>query len=241
MGRIPDPAKIHAARREMVGALAIRLGEGLRKLYEALDDGLPFTPSAAQAGRRALRLAALALLTRRDGGKLAAAAYAGAASMTEEIGALSALLEVREGRAELEAFATRWGHDGNVMDKWFALQIAHAEPAEAAELTDRLTQRADFDWKNPNRFRSVVGALSANHAGFHHRSGAGYKLVADWLIRLDPLNPQTAARMSTAFETWPRYDATRRGLAKAELARILAAPGLSGDLQEMAERMLAAG
>ncbi|MCU0827287.1 MAG: aminopeptidase N [Tabrizicola sp.] len=241
MGRIPDPAKIHAARREMVGALAIRLGDGLRKLYEALDDGLPFTPSAAQAGRRALRLAALALLTRRDGGKLAAAAYAKAASMTEEIGALSALLDVREGRAELEAFAARWGHDGNVMDKWFALQIAHAEPGEAAEVTDRLTQRADFDWKNPNRFRSVVGALSANHAGFHHRSGAGYRLVADWLIRLDPLNPQTAARMSTAFETWPRYDAARRAMAKAELSRILAAPGLSGDLQEMVERMLAAG
>ena len=241
MGRVPDPAKIHTARREMAGALAVRLGEGLSRLYRELDDGAPFSPSAEQAGRRALRLAALALLTRRDGGKLAAAAYAGARSMTEEIGALSALLDIREGQAELEAFAGRWGRDANVMDKWFALQIAHAEPAEAAELTARLTGREDFDWKNPNRFRSVIGALAANHAGFHHRSGEGYRLVADWLLRLDPLNPQTAARVSTAFETWPRYDATRRKRAKAELQRILAAPGLSGDLREMVERMLAAG
>jgi aminopeptidase N len=241
LGRIPDPAKIHAARREMAGVLAIRLGEGLQRLYDSLDDGLPFSPSAAQAGRRALRLAVLALLTRRDGGKLAAAAFASARSMTEEIGALSALLEARVGEAEVQAFAARWGHDANVMDKWFALQIGHAEPEEAAEVTTRLTARPDFDWKNPNRFRSVIGALSANHAGFHHRSGAGYRLVADWLIRLDPLNPQTAARMSTAFETWPRYDAARRRLARAELERILAAPGLSGDLREMAERMLAAG
>ena len=241
MGRVPDPAKIHTARREMAGALAVRLGEGLSRLYRELDDGAPFSPSAEQAGRRALRLAALALLTRRDGGKLAAAAYAGARSMTEEIGALSALLDIREGQAELEAFAGRWGRDANVMDKWFALQIAHAEPAEAAELTARLTGREDFDWKNPNRFRSVIGALAATHAGFHHRSGEGYRLVADWLLRLDPLNPQTAARVSTAFETWPRYDATRRKRAKAELQRILAAPGLSGDLREMVERMLAAG
>ena len=241
MGRVPDPAKIHTARREMAGALAVRLGEGLSRLYRELDDGAPFSPSAEQAGRRALRLAALALLTWRDGGKLAAAAYAGARSMTEEIGALSALLDIREGQAELEAFAGRWGRDANVMDKWFALQIAHAEPAEAAELTARLTGREDFDWKNPNRFRSVIGALAANHAGFHHRSGEGYRLVADWLLRLDPLNPQTAARVSTAFETWPRYDATRRKRAKAELQRILAAPGLSGDLREMVERMLAAG
>jgi aminopeptidase N len=241
MGRIPDPAKIHAARREMAGALALRLGEGLQRLYDALDDGLPFTPSAAQAGRRALRLAALGLMSRRDGGRLAAAAFASARSMTEEVGALSALLDIGEGQGELQAFAARWAGDANVMDKWFTLQILHAEPAEAALLTDRLTGRADFDWKNPNRFRSVIGALAANHAGFHHRSGAGYRLVADWLIRLDPLNPQTAARVSTAFETWPRYDATRRKLARAELQRMLDTPGLSGDLQEMVERMLAAG
>ncbi|WP_135447330.1 aminopeptidase N [Tabrizicola caldifontis] len=241
MGRVPDPMRIHAARREMAGALAVRLGEGLLRLYEGLDDGLPFTPSAAQAGRRALRLAALALLTRRDGGRLATHAFHEARSMTEEVGALSALLDIGEGQPQLRAFAARWGHDHNVMDKWFALQISHADPDEAAAVTDRLTQRPDFDWKNPNRFRSVIGALSANHAGFHHRSGAGYRLVADWLIRLDPLNPQTAARMSTAFETWPRYDARRRRLAKAELGRILAAPGLSRDLQEMVERMLAAG
>ena len=103
------------------------------------------------------------------------------------------------------------------MDKWFALQIAHAEPAEAAELTARLTGREDCDRTNPTPVRSVIGALAANHAGFHHRSGEGYRLVADWLLRLDPLNPQTAARVSTAFETWPRYDATRRKRAKAWL------------------------
>ena len=45
----------------------------------------------------------------------------------------------------------------------------------------------------------------------------------------------------TGLAAWPRYDATRRKRARAELERILAAPGLSGDLREMVERMLAAG
>jgi aminopeptidase N len=240
-GRIPDPTRIHVARREMAGALAVRLGDGLRQLHDGLDDGLPFTPSAAQAGRRALRLAALSLLTRRDGGARARRAFAEARSMTEETGALSALLEIGEGQAELAGFAARWARDSNVMDKWFAIQVGRAAPDEAAALAHHLTQRPDFDWKTPNRFRAVIGALAANHAGFHHRSGEGYRLVADWLIRLDPVNPQTAARVSTAFETWPRYDASRRKLARRELARILATPGLSPDLREMAERMLAAG
>ena len=62
-------------------------------------------------------------------------------------------------------------------------------------------------------------------------------MVADWLLRLDPLNPQTAARMSTAFETWRRYDDARQAQAKAQLDRILAAPGLSRDLGEMASRL----
>ena len=51
----------------------------------------------------------------------------------------------------------------------------------------------------------------------------------------------SAARVSSAFETWARYDATRRKHAKAELSRILETPGLSGDLREMTERMIATG
>ena len=86
-------------------------------------------------------------------------------------------------------------------------------------------------------FAILIGALSGNHAGFHRADGAGYRVVADWLLKLDPLNPQTASRMSTAFETWRRYDATRQACAKAELDRILAAPGLSRDLGEMATRL----
>jgi aminopeptidase N len=240
-GRIPDPEAIWAARRRAAEALARRLAPGLPGLIDSLADPGPFTPDAKAAGRRALRVAALQILAKADGGKAAVRAFAGANNMTEEVGALAALLDIGAGQEELARFATRWAGDANVMDKWFALQIALAEPAQAAEVTGRLTGHPQFDWKNPNRFRAVLGALSANHAGFHHASGAGYRTVADWLIRLDPLNPQTAARMSTAFETWPRYDGARQALVKAELQRILAAPGLSRDLSEMAGRMLAAG
>jgi len=74
-------------------------------------------------------------------------------------------------------------------------------------------------------------------AGFHDASGAGYALLGDWLLKLDPLNPQTAARLSTAFETWRRYDADRQALMTAQLDRLLAAPNLSRDLTEMATRM----
>jgi aminopeptidase N len=61
--------------------------------------------------------------------------------------------------------------------------------------------------------------------------------LAHWLIRLDAKNPQTAARLSSAFETWSRYDADRQDLIRAELDRIAATDGLSRDLSEMVNRI----
>jgi aminopeptidase N len=237
VGHVPDPLRIHAAKRDLGLALAKRLAAGLPQLEAACRTDGPFSPDAGPAGKRALRLAALSLLTRLDAGQAAKAAFAKASNMTESFGALSILLENGYGEEELATFGSRWAQDRLVMDKWFAVQVSMAAPDQAAATVDRLTRHQDFDMKNPNRFRAVLGALSANHAGFHHDSGAGYRVLADWLIRLDPLNPQTAARMSAAFETWPRYDADRQGMIRAALARILAAPGLSRDLSEMAGRM----
>ena len=237
-GHVPDPAAIHTAREALADALAGQLAAALPGLIDSLGSVGPYRPDAAPAGRRALRLAALALLSRRDGGSTAAALHAKASNMTDQIGTLACLLDCGQGQPELAAFAARWQGDRLVMDKWFGIQITTAAPDAAAAITEALTRRADFDWKNPNRFRAVFGALAANHAGFHHAAGAAYRLTADWLIRLDPLNPQTAARLSTAFETWARYDADRQQMIRTELFRIKATPGLSRDLGEMVSRML---
>ena len=76
-----------------------------------------------------------------------------------------------------------------------------------------------------------------HHAGFHHASGDAYALLADWLIKLDPLNPQTTARMCSAFQTWKRYDAGRQAKIATQLDRILATPDLSRDTTEMLTRI----
>ncbi len=237
-GHVPDPERIHMARRAMGDALAQRLGSGLTGLMSEMAVSGPFTPDAASAGKRALGNAALGLISRLDGGAAAHAAWTRADNMTDRIGALSALIDLGQAERALADFAAQFGQDGNVMDKWYMLQIALAAPDRAVEVALRLTGLPGFNWKNPNRFRSVIGALSANHAAFHRADGAGYAFVANWLMKLDPLNPQTAARMSTAFETWRRYDADRQDLVEENLRRILAQPGLSRDMTEMAGRML---
>ncbi|MFM2357240.1 MAG: hypothetical protein RLZZ528_2976 [Pseudomonadota bacterium] len=237
-GTTPDPDRIHATVETARQVLAGRAVGTLERLFDAMAPEGAFSPDAAQAGRRALRLACLTLLTRIDGGARAASLHASANNMTESIGALAQLLDAGRGAAEVAAFHARWKANRLVIDKWFTLQVTAGDPAQAADRAALLAAHPDFDWKNPNRFRALLGGLAANHAGFHRADGSGYRFYADWLIRLDPVNPQTTARMSTAFETWARYDAGRKALARRELNRVLSAPGLSRDVTEMVSRIL---
>ncbi len=237
-GHIPDPDRIHAETRRLAAAVARHLEKPLETTFAVLADARPFSPDAAAAGRRALRLACLSYLNRLDGGARAATLFADATNMTDMQGALACLIDAGRGKAELAAFYDRFRANRLVIDKWFTTQVLYAAPDQAVPVARWLADHPDFDWKNPNRFRSLMGGLSANHAGFHHASGGGYDFYADWLIRLDPVNPQTTARMSTAFETWSRYDEGRQAKARAALERVLATPGLSRDSAEMIGRLL---
>ena len=239
-GLTPDPDAIHAAREALAHDLAAANGAALAGLYDAMAVPGPYAPDAGPAGRRALRLDALALLTRLDGGDRAAALWDSASNMTEKMGALGQLVRTGRAAGALSQMEQRFRDNRLVMDKFFGVQPMAAPPADAVDVARQLTQRPDFDWKNPNRFRALIGGLGANHAAFHAADGSGYDFVADWLIRLDPVNPQTAARMCSLFETWPRYDATRRAHAVAALDRIAALPGLSGNTAEMVTRIRAA-
>ncbi|MGR3634804.1 MAG: aminopeptidase N C-terminal domain-containing protein, partial [Shimia sp.] len=237
VGDIPDPAAIHAASEAMRDAKAQSWADILPGLYAANQVDGPYAPDADGAGKRDLANSALGLLSRLDGGATAATQYAKADNMTLQLAALSALLDAEAGDDALAAFYDQWRDDRLVIDKWFSLQVMHAKPDALAETTKRLTNHIDFDWKNPNRFRAVMGMLAAHHAGFHHESGAAYELLTDWLIKLDPVNPQTTARMCSAFQTWKRYDADRQALIAAQLERIASQPDLSRDTSEMISRI----
>ena len=236
-GQTPDPDALWQAAEQLREAQATALGDQLADLFAAVQVTAPYAPDAEQSGKRALSGALLRLITRRDGGAKAAEQYAVADNMTLQLTALSCLLQAGKGQLELAAFYEQWKTDRLVIDKWFALQIVEAAPDQVAQVARDLTEHADFNWKNPNRFRALFGALAGHHAGFHAAGGAAYGLLADWLIRLDPVNPQTTARMCSAFQTWKRYDADRQALMGAALDRIAATPDLSRDTAEMISRI----
>ena len=99
-GHMPDPMIIYTARRALQLVLAQRLAPGLAGLEAQMRVTGAYSPDAVAAGKRALRLLALSLLSRLDGGLAARAAYGAADNMTECFGALIALLDIGEGHAE---------------------------------------------------------------------------------------------------------------------------------------------
>jgi aminopeptidase N len=238
-GHTPDPDAIHLAHQTLRHALAEHLQDHLASLYAQMNVAGPYSPDATSAGKRDLGNAVLGLLTRLDGGKQAAAQYAAADNMTQQLAALAALIRNGHGTSELAAFGAQWNDDRLVMDKWFGLQVRASAPENTVDIVTKLSQHADFNHKNPNRFRAVFGAFAGHAAGFHRADGSGYALLADWLITLDAINPQTTARIVTAFESFRRYDDARQALMRAALERIAATPNLSRDVTEMVTRILA--
>jgi aminopeptidase N len=237
-GVTPDPEAIHAAQETLFQIRAERWADLLPRLAAEAQVDAAYVPDADQSGRRALGSAVLALTTRVDGGKAAQAQFDSADNMTLQLSALAQLVRAGKDEAALAAFEAQWRRDRLVMDKWFGLQVGAAAPEQVVARAEVLTRHDDFDWKNPNRFRAVLGAMAASHAGFHRKDGAGYRLLVDWLIRLDDLNPQTTARMCSAFQTWKRYDGARQTLMRSELERLQSKPNLSRDTGEMVSRIL---
>ena len=91
---------------------------------------------------------------------------------------------------------------------------------------------------NPNRVRALYMAAAVNPGAFHAASGAGYRMIADLILALDPLNAQTAARFVAPLGRWRRIEPARAALMQAELERLVAAPKLSKDTFEQVSKSL---
>jgi aminopeptidase N len=238
--RKADPGAIHTAREGLKAAIGTALAGELAALHAratavALDD-------PAGRGARKVKTTALALIAAADPAKaaqLAAAQFDAADNMTDRQGALMVLCGLdTPARAErLAAFYDRYRDNALVIDKWFTLQALSLHPDVIAHVR-KLAEHPDFTLKNPNRVRSLHMAFAGNPKGFHKADGEGYRMVADVILALDPINPQTAARFVPALGRWRRIEPGRAALMKAELERILASGNLSRDTFEQVSRSL---
>lgn len=239
-----DPAAIHEARRFALRTLAEELKDVFLSVYEENEDAGPYDIDQKSVGKRSLRNLCLGYLMETGDAYirgLCTKQFLFGGNMTNVLAALSLFADTDcPERAEaLDYFYRRWKDDPLVMDKWLSIQAGSRLP-DTLDNVKALTSHPIFNIQNPNKVRALIGTFAqANHARFHDASGAGYEFLSDFVLRLDPVNPQIAARLVLAFTLWRRYDERRRELMKKELERILHQPGLSKDVHEIVSKSLA--
>ncbi|ALG73719.1 aminopeptidase N [Azospirillum thiophilum] len=242
---VVDPDAIHAVREFARKTLAGRLRPQFLDLYRRNSSQEPFSADAGAIGRRALKNLCLAYLMALEDAEaldLCLTQYRSAQGMTDEIAALQFLSNAAspEGEAALADFYQRWKGEALVVDKWFGVQ-AMSNRADALDRVTALLGHPAFEIRNPNKVYALIGGFAnGNPVRFHDAGGAGYRFLADQVLRLDPMNPQVASRLMGPFSRLRRYDAARQALMKAQLERIVATPGLSPDVYEVASKSLEA-
>jgi aminopeptidase N len=237
-----DLEALHLAREGLRRTLASLLSPVLVE-WASARNAAPFSPDAAAAGRRAVKGAALSLLGSLGHvhEALLLDVFMAADNMTDSMAALRALAATPGPSFDtaLSVFHDTWRDRPLVMDQWFSVQ-ASATRADSAERITRLLGHPAFDLRNPNRARSVLGALGqVNLPVFHRADGWGYRFLADAIAQADALNPALAARLAGAFESWRRLEPKRREKAHQTLKALIGRPGLSKNLTDILARSLA--
>lgn len=239
-----DVDGIHAARQFLRAGIANRLQDQFHARYVSLAQEGAFRKDAAAMAARRLRNTCLSYLMETPlGQELADRQLAESDNMTDTLAAMAGLVHKRAVSAAgaLDAFLERWRNDALVMDKWFSVQASAPGP-ETVGAVRRLLNHELFNIRNPNKVRSLLGVFSGlNPTAFHAADGSGYQLLAEQVMELDALNPQTAARLVSAFNAWTRYDRERKEHMRAALMRISSRPGLSSDVSEIVGNALAMG
>ncbi len=237
---IADVDAIHAVREAARIAIGDALGKTFRSVYDRYADHGSYSIDGTAIGSRSLRNVCLGYLSGGGDPGLAKRQFDSAGNMTDKLAALSVLasMDRPERIAALAEFHAAWRQDPLVLDKWFSIQATSSLPDAVAHVR-ALAHHVDFDLRNPNRIRALVGAFAGgNQVRFHDAKGAGYRFLADIVLQLDPANPQVAARIVGPLGQWRRMDASRQELMKAELKRILDLSGLSTNTYEMVSKSL---
>ncbi len=238
-----DPESILLARTGLRTQIACTLEDLFAEVYMTNENRDTYDPSAGSAGARSLRNISLSYmmeLQKPEVQNLCLNQLKNSNNMTDCMAALSALANTDspQRHVALEWFYDKWKSEQLVVDKWFSVQATATLPNTLTNVRE-LMKHPDFDIKNPNRVRSLIGAFcQGNHAHFNAADGSGYRFAAEQICAIDPLNSQIAARLARAFDRWRQFSEQHQSHAKEALLAIKATTNLSKDTTEVVARAL---
>ncbi len=233
---------IHQARDTVRAALGMALAERFLARYCSLENILPYASDAQQMAHRSLRNTCLSYVVAASPAnlELAVTQYQQATNMTDRLAALKEIAFYGEDSlrdSTLDSFYQDWRQEALVVNQWFQLQAAIPD-RNGLSRVQALMCHDDFELRNPNKARALVGGFTnQNPVNFHRVDGEGYRFLGDIVVELNRLNPQIAARLLTPLTKWRNY-AGRAELMRTELERLAAHPALSPDVFEVVTKCL---
>ena len=238
-----DVDAIHETRTFLRKELAQKLQPEFEKTYLEFQEEGAFKIDQHSMGRRSLKNVCLSYLSELgslDIRKLTQTQFRKNENMTDVAGALGVLthLDCPERETAFSEFENRWRKNTVVMDKWFALQAISCLP-KTLDHVRKLTSHSAYEENNPNKIRALISTFSRfNQLRFHAGDGSGYEFIAEQVLRLDPLNPQIAARLVSVFNNWEKFTETHKTKMNYQLQKIVKTPKLSGDVFEIVSKAL---
>ena len=155
-------------------------------------------------------------------------------NMTLKVSCLITYIVKKDEEENVNKFYLKYGKDKSLLNKWFAMQMEYSTPELALDRLRELTKHKDFNMFNPNNFNSLIGTFAKrNFHAFHQRNGAGYKVIAEWIKKIDAENPQIAASTIKAFDQIRHLPQIYREKAKAAFNVLPDRDNLSRDTSEI--------
>ena len=243
-----NPIAIRAAIRSLREQLSRQFSHAIMRVF---DDNAPnpvYTPSAAEAGKRAMRAFCFELLLAGGNAKSllrARQSFETSKNLTERLDALRIIVNSASPTkfTLLEAAEAEWRKEPLLINKWFTLQATATLPMDECPIVDvvqNLIERyPGYNAHNPNNVYSLVLAFCQNNlAEFHRPDGAGYKLWVQQVLKLDRINPQVSSRLARCLDNWRRFTPECSKLMFSALKYVNSQPNLSADLREVVGKAL---
>ena len=216
-----DLEKVFEKRSLIRQAIAENFRSQFVQIYEANCINAPYSPDPEQANKRAIKNMALSYLALTNDEERAWTQYKSANNFTDLVQALLVLVHNNLPRKTdaLADFYVRYEKDSLALNKWFSAQ-ASTPSSNTLETVQKLLKHPKFDLLNPNRVRAVLAIFGHNLLAFHQEEG--YRLMAEYVSKLDKVNPHMAARLVQSFDIYKKMDAFRRAHAEQVLQDLLA-------------------
>jgi len=244
-GTLIEIDALYAARKSLIKRIATTLAVDFENEHARLSKSVKDTSAdGATMGQRGLKNLCLSYLAQTGEAKTLKKVFAQATqskNMTDQVAALSILSETPSPLRDraFAIFEKKWKTSPSIMDKWLAVQ-ASAKRTDALKTVRKLLKHPAFTFKNPNRVSALIGVFAGNGLGFHAKDGSGYRFIADMILKIDPINPHSAAALTKGFARWRDYDVRRQKLMLSELKRLAKAKKLSPNTVEIVEKSLKA-